>query len=308
MLWLIAVVLSYLILAVVFLVDKHLISGPISNPKVYAFYVGALGILVLLIIPFIGFYIPTPFQIFLSLLAGALFIYALLWFYKALQIFEASRVVPAVGGLVPVFSVAFVYFFSKGQEILQLQELLALIFLILGSVFIIYKHRKISLRSLKFSIISAFLLSLSFVLSKYVYLEQPFWNGFIWIRGGGVIFAICYLLFAKEIRKEIFKIKRPSFSSKKTAVIFLSNQAFGAGAQILQHWAIFLAPIAYISLINALQGIQYLFLLIFTLIISLTWSSWAEKVGLKEDTSRKVIFQKLFAVLFIGIGLALLVL
>ena len=179
MLWLIAVISSYLILAIVLLIDKYLISGPVSNPKVYAFYVGVLGASVLVIAPFVGFYIPELFQVFLSLLTGALFICALFWFYKALRIFEASRVVPAVGGLVPVFSLGFVYLFSRGKEILQFQEFLALIFLILGAVLIVHKKTKVSLKSFKFSAFSAFLLSLSFVLTKYVYLQQPFWNGFI---------------------------------------------------------------------------------------------------------------------------------
>ena len=309
MLWLIAVISSYLILAIVLLVDKCLISGPIPNPKVYTFYVGILGASVLIIAPFVGFYFPYPFPFFLSLLAGALFISALFCFFKALRIFEASRVVPAVGGLVPVFSLGLIYLFSKGKEILQFQEFLALIFLILGSVLITYKGSKISLKSFRFSTIAAFLLSLSFVLTKYVYLQQPFWNGFIWIRIGGVLMAIFFLFFVKEIRQKVlslFKKQQRFKGSKKTAVLFISNQAIGAGAGILQNWAIFLAPLTYVALINALQGVQYLFLLIFVLIISLTWPFWTEKIGLKEEFSKKIIFQKFFAVLLIGIGLVLL--
>lgn len=329
MLWLITAISAYLILAIVFLVDKHLISGPVPNPKIYTFYVGILGALVLVIAPFIGFYIPDLSQIFLSFLAGALFIYALFWLYKALRIFEASRVALAVGALVPVFSLVFVYLFSKGEEILQFQELSALIFLILGAVLIVHKKTKISFKSFKFSAFSAFLLSLSFVLSKYVYLEQPFWNGFIWIRIGGLVFVLCFFLFSKEIKEEIFtqhhffkkslkqtnstksgtglkKKEQPVFSTKKTAALFISNQILGGGAAILQNWAIFLAPLTYVALINALQGIQYLFLLIFTLIISLTWPFWAERIGIKEEISKKILLRKLLAILSIGIGLALL--
>ncbi len=309
MLWLIAVISSYLILAIVLLVDKCLISGPVPNPKVYAFYVGILGASVLVIAPFVGFYIPGLFQVFLSLSAGALFVCALFWFYKALRIFEASRVVPAIGGLVPVFSLGLVYLFSKGKEILQFQEFLALIFLILGAVLIVHKKTKISLKSFEFSAFSAFLLSLSFVLTKYVYLQQPFWNGFIWIRIGGVVFVLCFLLFSRELKKEIFKKAKRftnSLSTKKTAALFISNQAMGAGAGILQNWAIFLAPLTYIALINALQGIQYLFLLIFVLIISLTWPLWAERIGIKEEISKKIILKKILAILLVGIGLALL--
>ena len=304
MLWLTIIISSYLILAVVSLVDKYLVSGPISNPKVYVFYVGILGASVLIIAPFVGFYIPELSQVFLSFLTGAIFVCALFWFYKSLRIFEASRVVPTIGGLVPVFSVIFIYLFSG--EILHFQEFLALAFLILGTFLISYRKTKISLKSFGFSAFSAFLLSLSFVLTKYVYLEQSFWNGFIWIRIGGAIFALCLLLFSKEIKEEIFK-KKFAVSAKKTAALFISNQALGAGAGILQNWAIFLAPLTYVALINALQGVQYLFLLILVLVISLVWPFWAEKVGVKEEVSNKVFFKKLLAILLITTGLILLI-
>ena len=77
MLWLIVTITAYLILAIVFVVNKYLLAGPLPNPKAFAFYVGALGILILFIIPFTGFFTPSLFQVFLSLAAGALFVYAL---------------------------------------------------------------------------------------------------------------------------------------------------------------------------------------------------------------------------------------
>jgi len=70
----------------------------------------------------------------------------------------------------------------------------------------------------------------------------------------------------------------------------------GAGAFILQNWAIALAGLAYLSIINALQGVQYVFLFILTGLI------------LKEGLSKKVILQKFFAIILIGIGLVFLAL
>jgi drug/metabolite transporter (DMT)-like permease len=301
--WLIITISFYFILAIVFLVDKYLLTGSIPNPKVYTFYVGALGILVLVFAPFVGFYIPTIPQIILAFSAGAIYIYAIFWFYKSLQLFEASRVVPAIGGLTPLFTFALIYLFSRGREILSFLEIIAFIFLILGSVLINLKKEKlINIKSLKFSVLTAFLLSLSFVLIKYVYLVQPFWNGFIWRSVGGFLMAICFFVFFPEIKKEIF-IKRREKFPKKTAIIFLTNQTAGAGAAILQNWAIFLVPLAYVSFINALQGVQYVFLLIFAIILSFK----LPKI-LKEEISREIIFQKVAAILLIGAGLVLIAL
>jgi len=298
--WLLAAILSYLIFALVVLIDKYLLAGPIPSPKVYVFYIGALGILVLFLAPFVGFSVPQPSQIILSLLAGAIFIYGLFWFYKALRDFEASRVVPAIGGILPLFTLGLVYIFSAGKETLGYFEFFAFILLILGSILITYERsKKISFQSLRISAIAAFFLALSFVLTKYVYLAQPFWSGFIWIRIGSFLMAIFFFLLFKEIREEIFK-KKVSFK-KRTIGIFLSNQAMGAGAGILQNWAIFLAPLVYVAIINALQGIQYAFLLVFIIFLSLKFP----KI-LKEEISRKLLLQKIIAILLIGGGLVLL--
>lgn len=321
MLWFLVAISAYLILAVVFLVDKYLLTGSIPNPRVYAFYVGTLGILVLILAPFVGFYIPEKSQIALSLLAGAIFVYGLFWFYKTLQLFEPSRALPTIGGLIPLFTFGLVYIFSEGEETLTLGDFLAFLLLIFGSVFItLEREKKISLKSLRISALTAFLLSLSFVLIKYVYLAQPFWNGFIWKSIGGFLMAACFFIFFPEIKKEIFKNRVPRSEMKveknakrslterekfpkKTIAIFVTNQAAGAGANILQNWAIALAPLAYVAIVNALQGVQHVFLLIFTIFLSLKLPQIV-----KEEISRKIILQKIFAILFIATGLAILAL
>ena len=304
--WLLVTISSYLILAVVFLVDKYLLVGPIPNPKVYAFFVGSLGIFVLILVPFVGFQIPAVEQVVLSLSAGIVFIWALFWFYKGLQIFEASRVVPAIGGLVPIFTFLLVYILSFGKEILSLGQGTAFILLILGTILVtLEKEKLINLQSLKISFLAAFLFSLSFVMRKYVYLAQPFLSGYIWITIGGFLMALIFL-FLPEVRRELLKIKM-NFP-KRTAVLFLCNQAGGISANILQNWAIALAPLVCVAIINALQGVQYVFLLMFAVLLSLTQPLWAKRAGLKEEISRKILVQKIIAITLIGMGLAFLVL
>lgn len=300
MLWLVVAISAYSLLAIVALVDKYLISGPIPSPKVYVFYVGILGILALCLIP-LGFLIPEPLYITMSLLAGAIYIFALLGLIRALQLFEASKVVPAIGGLLPIFTLSLIYFFSGGEKILGFLEILAFLLLISGSILIaLEKEKSITLKSLEISALAAFLFSLTFVLSKFVYLSQPFWSGFIWMRIGGFLAAI-FFLFSKEVREELFK-KQVVFKPK-TAGIFLSNQAMAAGGFILQNWAIALVPLAFLPFINALEGTKYVFLLIFAILLSLKFPQI-----LKEEISKKVLLQKISAILLIGGGLVLLAL
>ena len=299
MLWLIVTISSYLILAIVFLIDKYLLMGPIPNPKVYAFYSGVWGLLILLLIPFVGFSVPQPSQIILSFLAGIFFIYGIFWFYKALQLFEPSRIIPTVGGILPLFTAGLVYVFSRGKETLSQFDFLAFILLILGSVLITYeKSKKISLKSFQVSIIAALLLAFYFVLAKYVYLQQPFWSSYIWIRIGAFFTALYFLLFSADVKEEI--LKKGKIIPKSAGLYFL-DQGLGGGANILQNWAIALAPLVYVAIVNALAGTQYVFLLIFTIFLSLKFPQL-----LKEEISKKILFQKIIAILLIGAGLTLL--
>lgn len=296
MLWLTVIILAYFLFSIVSLGDKYLLIGP-PNPKTYSFYVGVLGGLAIILIPFVGFYIPSIYEIVLSLLAGAIYLLAIFSIYQGLENFEASRIIPAIGGLVPIFTFLFVYAFSGGKEMLGPKEILAFILLVLGSVLVTYSpFKKIAFKSLKISAVAALFLSLTFVLSKYVYLALPFWTGFIWIRIGVLISALL-LLFIKEVRQEVFT-KRSSFN-RKTGVIFLLNQLVGGGAFILQNWAIALAPLVFLSIINALQGVQYIFLFIFTLFFLKT---------LGEETSKRIIMQKIFAIILILFGLIIIAL
>lgn len=304
MLWLVVAVAAYLIMAVVALVDKWLLAGPIPSPKTYIFYIGTLQIFALFLVPFTGLMIPEPFQLFLSLASGAFFVYGLYWYFKGLRFFDPSRIVPAIGGLLPIFSFLMIFIFSGGKETLSPKDFLAFFLLISGSVILTYeKSKKFSWESMKISAIAAILLAFSFVSAKYVYLGQTFWSGFIWIKAGSFLAGVFFLLFfGKEIFAEVFK-KKEAVARKKTTVVFLLNQGAGAGANILQNWSVALVPLAYIAFINALQGVQYAFLLILTILFSLKLPKL-----FKEEIRQEVIFQKIAAILFIGVGLAILAL
>ncbi|MGB9847713.1 MAG: hypothetical protein ACPLKV_00625 [Minisyncoccia bacterium] len=308
MLWLIVTLISYFILAIVYLIDRYLLTSQnrIPSPQLYTFYVGLLATVIVVIAPFIHFYIPPLSHLLLSLVAGAFFTISLLFFYKGLNLFEASRIIPAEGALIPIFSFLLINLFSGGQEKMSSFALYSFILLLFGTFLITYeKEKKITWKSFQIATLVAFFCSLSFVLSKYVYLKQPFLNALIWIKLGGALPSLALLIFSKEVRKglkETFN-KNNLSSSKKTLAIFVSNQISGGIAGLLQQWAFSLAPLIYLPIINALQGVQYLFLLIFVVLLS-----WRLPNILKETVTRSVLLQKIIAIILIGVGLALLAL
>lgn len=50
--WLLLVILAHLFYALVFLIDKYIVSRPLPHPVVYAFYVGVLSIFIWVLAPF----------------------------------------------------------------------------------------------------------------------------------------------------------------------------------------------------------------------------------------------------------------
>lgn len=302
MLWLIITLVSYFLLAVVYLVDKHLLTATVLKPRVYTFYVGILAMIIAAVIPFIHFYIPPINQLLLSLLTGLIFSYCLLWFYKGLSLFEASRIIPAIGALEPILTFILIFVISSGKEKMNYIDLIAFLLLIIGTILITLERRiKINWLSLKYAFIIAFLFSLFLVFSKQVYLNQSFLNGLIWIKMGGLIFSLILFILYPEVRQSIsFKIQGEKVSPR-TLFIFVGNQITGGGAGFLQNWAIALSPIVYIPMITALQGAQYVFLLLLIAILSLKFP----KI-IYEEVSRQVLFQKIVATIIIGIGIAIL--
>ncbi len=294
MLWLIVAILAYFLFALSSLGDKYLLVGP-PNPKTYAFYVGVLSIVVLALFPFVGFSIPGLYQIGLSLLYGLVFILALLSLYAGLERFEVSRIIPALGAFLPIFTFLLAFFFLTQEGFFTYGKILSFSLLVLGSIFVSRgKSFNLSLKSLFFAALAALFFSFCFIISKIVYSDFGFWPGFIWMRLGAFVIALS-LIFFKDVRKEIFE-KKKSFN-KKTGVVFLFVQAIGAGAVVLQNWSIALASVVYVPFVSALQGVQYLFLFILSLLFYRV---------LKEDTSKKIIFQKVFAIILILSGLIIL--
>jgi drug/metabolite transporter (DMT)-like permease len=295
--WLLITILAYFLLAFSAMGDEYLLNGK-PNPKNYSFYTGALGVLTLLLIPFVGFTMPSLPLLLLALVTGVIFIIANFFYFTALEKFELSRVSPAIGGLLPVFTFIIVLF-PNGSNSLSPAQIIAFVLLVLGSIFITLKAGKsFSPKGLLIAGFSALLFAITFVLSKHVYSGMPFWSGLMLMRVGSFLLAI-WLIFTKEVKDELFH-KKPTFQ-KKTGFIFILNQIAGATGYIFQSWAVALVPLAFLPFINALEGIKYVFILIFVPIIA----KFAPQLS-QEKNSVKSIIQKSISIILIIVGLFLL--
>ena len=119
--WLSVAILSYFISAGVYTADKFLLSKKFHSSITYAFFVGIWSIfnfVILIIDP----WVPGLRELGLDLLAGFLFLITLIFWYKALHQSEATRVVPIVGALIPIFSLLLSFIFL-GEALTERQFL-----------------------------------------------------------------------------------------------------------------------------------------------------------------------------------------
>ncbi len=319
--WIAIALLAYFLLAVVSIIDKFLLTGPRLKPQTYAFYVAILSGLVIFLIPF-GVELPGWQEIAMAFLSGALWIFALLSLYESLRRSEVSRVIPGIGGMLPLFTLGLSYLFAflQGQalETFTPLKITSFVLLIAGTILINAKKNQLITKSgLGLAALTAFLFALSFSTTKIVYLDQSFISGFFWIRLIAVPVA-CLFLFSKEVRQEIFPTKesrekqklpelpvpektKPMFKKPKLLILFLAGQGLAGAALILQNFAIFLVPAMQLAFVNALEGTRYAFLLIFAWILSIKFPQ-----VLEEKFTPLALAQKALAIALIITGLFLL--
>ncbi len=296
--WLIIIIIAYLFFGLSSLGDKLVLAGK-PKPNSYTFYMGVFGIFIILLIPFIKFGFPNATGLLWIILDAIVRVAGVYTMFVALKKFDVSRVMATIGATQPIFIFVLTWIFW-GPQIMSKIDILAFILLFLGSVIIsIEKTPKTTSNYLKITLFASLMFSFDYVFLKFVFLNQPFLQGVIWIMIFIFLFVLVFLI-SKKSRAEIFEKKM--VLNRKTQIIFLTTQSFGSLGNFLQSFAISLSPVAFLAIINSLKGIQYIFIFLLTLFFTYFYP----KV-LKEEILPKIIIRKTISIVFIAVGLALLV-
>lgn len=283
MTWLLVAILAQIVLGTSAVFDKFLLRRKFFDPLVYTFWLGLLGIFALIILPF-GFELLSLNTIAIAIIAGVLFVLAMLFLFYALDYSEASATLPVIGGFSPVFTLIIGYFLMG--SFLGFGELSAFFFLVLGGIVLFLVEKK-EFRFLSFIFITASALSfgLSNVLSKIVFQAGPFIPGFVWIKIGGVIFVL-FLLLRKSFRQRIFSSSRQA--KTKYHFLYFANRAYAGAGSILVYFAI---SLAHPAIVDATQSLKY---------IVIFFCAW---LLLKERFKGKILAGKIIATIFITFGI-----
>src|SRR3989344_2200831 len=288
MLWPYLAVVAYALNAVAFVIDKHLLSAPILRPISYAFWVGILSSVVVVLLPF-GIYWVNFYYFLISFASGAAFLLALVFLYKAIRKADISVASTKVGVLGVIFT--FIFSVLILRDYFSSSDVVAIGFMVVGILLIGKAGNGGIWRE---AIISGIAFGLSTVLLKLTFNNSTFLNGFFWTRMGlvGVSFLV---LIHPSTRKEIFSSLKNSPHSSR--FIFITNKIIAGVGFGLLYVAI---KLGNVSIVNALLGVQFVFIFLFALI-------FRNKIpGIAENLRGVIILEKIVGMIFVGIGLLML--
>lgn len=297
--WLFIALIGYATLAVVSVLDKFILTNEKVSPLRFVFYSTIFVSPLFFLVPWTT--LPIGWSSWLAaVLIGFTFAFGLWTMYLGIQKSEISHIGPLIGGAIPLFVLVLGQFFLG--EIISNRQLLAIALLAFGSILISseYKHKKQNFNTAIFwGLLAAALFAVSHVASKYLYNQIGFFSGFVWGRGFTGIFGILLLCFPK-LWKELFKGTKLS-NSKKSAgnfILVAVNKTLGVVGLVFVQYAVFLGSV---TVVNALAGVQYAFLLILVGIMSKFFPR-----RFKEEYSKTEIIQEIISVFIIATGLTLL--
>jgi len=276
--------------------DKLVVSKYKTEPIVYAFYVGILGITSLFLIPF-GVKWASPAILGLSFLAGITFVVALYFMYKSLSLGETSKAITILGSTSPIFTFLLANIFLR--EKLLLNEIAALAILVLAIILIEWeKERPVKKKyhesMIFWSGLAGLAFAINYTLTKYLFLQETFVSVFFWTRIGGFLAALIVIAYPQARRLIQQDLKRPK---RKKGTLVLVIQIAGGTGVMMQSYALKLASA---TIINALQAIQYALVFIFASLLHY------KIPALQENLNKKQLGQKIVAIILIAIGLYLL--
>ena len=280
--WFPIAIIAQIILGASAVFDKMLLKRSIFNPAAYTFWLGVLGAFAVVLIPFGVFGLPAM-TIGVALIAGALFLLAMLFLFLSLHKTEASKSLLLIGGITPVTTLLIGSFFPDGS--LTPADVIGFVFLVLGGFALFLSDKKEIRGSVALlACASALCFGLSNTLTKQVFLESSFVAGFFWVKIGGVLFVLLFLLLP-TLRRTIFSAIHRDNTQHHT--LYVINRGVAAAGSVLVNIAIFLA---HPALVEATQSIKYAVIFI---------ASW---FLLNEHFKGRVLAGKFIAITLIGFG------
>jgi uncharacterized membrane protein len=291
--WIFYAIASYAFVSVANITDKYILEKHIRDANIIVFFSGIIALLTgILIICFRGLSVFPLNQTLLILLAGILLVLYLLPYFKALDLDDASKIVPLFQAI-PVFTLLLSAVFLG--ENLSLRQF-AGFGIILACGWYLSKSDQGRALEVKpyfwLMMVSSFLCAASSVLFKSVVQLQDLWDSIAYESIGMGIGVVLVSFWPGYLRKFI----RLAKTTSRTGYTALSiSEIFYILFRITGNIAYSLGPVA---LVNVFGGFQPLFILLYGYLLT----RFFPKI-IKEDVSGGIIRAKALSLIGIFIGL-----
>jgi drug/metabolite transporter (DMT)-like permease len=271
--YLIIAIAGYFLLAVEGIFSKFLLTGKIKNWRLYSFYVGILSLNGIIFAPF-GMVWRGWILLLISLLAGLVFYISIIFLYRALQKSSASRVYVLFGAVVTIGTLLWEHILV-GKNF-TFDEILGVLFLIIGGFFISFKIYKLKFFSnYKNAFTAGLLMSFALVMLKYAFDGQNFVTGYVFSRVGIFLTAISLLgsgSFRKAVKRNFSKKERKNQKGNFAGV--LTAKVIAGVGTLMVNFAISLGSVA---LVNALVSVQYLFTFLLAIVLGMYFKEYLQE-------------------------------
>ncbi len=260
MFWFFLSLFGYFLLAIVFVLDKIILTKSVSKPVVYTFYSTVFLLAAFFAWPF-GVEMLAPFDLLIALVSGITFGLGMLTMFVAVKKGEASHINPFIGGTITVATYILSFLFLG--ETLTGFQVGGVLLLVFASLLLSFEksraHNGFHVGFL-WGVAAAILFAFSLVTAKYLYEGYPFLTGLVWSRGTAGIFGLLLLIspavrqtFRRHGRKKIQK----TFGKQHAMSIVATNKILSIVGVVILHYAI---AIGSVTLVNAMAGVQYVFM------------------------------------------------
>lgn len=285
---------AYFLNSIAVTVDKFLLTKIIAEPLIYIFYFSLISTFALLAIPFID--VPST-QVLIFASSSTIF-----WtlggylMFLALKMGQVQRVIPVIGALSSLFLLAL----TSGFGVISTMESWAIIFLISGLICLTWEDMRggASLKELFWEASSAFFFALAYLFLKFSFQLEDFFTVVVWSRPVLIPLAVIFFIIP-ALRKKVLNFSNGGINSLKRATpLFVFGQISAGISEFLVYFAISLANPA---VVNSLQGVKYVFLLIFSFILGKRYPT----IFKRPESLSSAIFA-ILGILLIFIGLAIL--
>lgn len=273
--------------------DKVLLKRRGTNNLLsYVFWLGAISIFGLVLIPF-G-YRPAPlFVIFLAFLAGVADMAASFFYYAALKRGEASESLAIMGGFSPVATAALSYALLQKQ--MSGAELIGFLIMSGGGFFMFFSERLPLKRLLPPVMLAAVLFGLTNVLQKMAYNRTNFVTAYVWFTIGTFV-ASMSLLIPPSWRKQVFENSGDATEPRSKFWYFVNRFVAGVGSFLV----VYAVSLTHPALVSAISGVRYAVIFLGALLLTKFRPQW-----LKESFRGSQLVIKAVATALVIAGLAL---